>query len=148
MQMCMQEKGTQIRSLLPPCQTSTGLWSVNLQQVLPLIQHQISKMSLIVHLIVYLYIYLNISSIQEIFNHVLADIEFFIGKVGAALAQEDGKKKKKKKKGKSAIIYGKLQQCVLSDISIYIYKKVCRRVESDYRPCSVTLTAQFLENCT
>lgn len=60
-----------------------------------------------VHLI---YICINISSLQEILNHVLADIEFFIGKVGAALAQEDEKKRKKKKKGKSTIIYGKLQQ--------------------------------------
>ncbi|KAK2841123.1 hypothetical protein Q7C36_012702 [Tachysurus vachellii] len=42
----------------------------------------------------------------EIFNHVVADIEFFTGKVGAALAQEDGKKKKKKK-GKNTIVYGK-----------------------------------------
>ncbi|KAF7695365.1 hypothetical protein HF521_007088 [Silurus meridionalis] len=41
----------------------------------------------------------------EIFNHVVADIEFFIGKVGGALAQEQGKKKKKKK-GKGGIIYG------------------------------------------
>lgn len=41
----------------------------------------------------------------EIFNHVVADIEIFMGKVGAALAQVDGKKKKKKK-GKSTIIYG------------------------------------------
>ncbi|KAF4072323.1 hypothetical protein AMELA_G00261770 [Ameiurus melas] len=41
----------------------------------------------------------------EIFNHVVADIEFFMGKVGAALAQVDGKKQKKKK-GKSTIIYG------------------------------------------
>lgn len=56
---------------------------------------------------------LNFYSLQEIFNHVLADIEFFIGKVGAALAQEDGKKKKKK--DKSAVIYGKLQQCGLSE---------------------------------
>lgn len=63
-----------------------------------------------------LYIYLNISSLQEIFNHVMGDIEFFIGKVGAALAQEDGKKKKKKK-GKRTIIYGKQLQCWLSDFS-------------------------------
>ncbi|KAG7332468.1 hypothetical protein KOW79_004302 [Hemibagrus wyckioides] len=41
----------------------------------------------------------------EIFNHVVADIEFFTGKVEAALAQEAGKKKKKKK-GKSTIVYG------------------------------------------
>ncbi|KAB5567413.1 hypothetical protein PHYPO_G00232450 [Pangasianodon hypophthalmus] len=50
---------------------------------------------------------LDIDRSVEILNHVLADIEFFIGKVGEALAQEDGKKKKKKKKkGKSTIIYG------------------------------------------
>lgn len=59
---------------------------------------------------VWLYICLNVSSLQEILNHVVADIELFIGKVEAALAQEEGKKKKKKaKKGKSTIIYGKLE---------------------------------------
>lgn len=85
------------------------------------IQYQVSKMYLKyihVHLTVCLYIYLKTFSLQEIFNHVLADIEFFIGKVGTALAQMDGKKKKKKKnKDKSTIIYGKLQQCGLNDLS-------------------------------
>lgn len=72
-----------------------------------------------VHLIVCFPIHLFkycISSLQEIFNHVVADIEIFMGKVGAALAQVDGKKKKKKK-GKSTIIYGKQQQCGLRDFS-------------------------------
>ncbi|KAK3539963.1 hypothetical protein QTP70_019604 [Hemibagrus guttatus] len=49
--------------------------------------------------------YLDPKRSVEIFNHVVADIEFFTGKVEAALAQEAGKKKKKKK-GKSTIVYG------------------------------------------
>ncbi|KAI5610118.1 EPS8-like 3b isoform X1, partial [Silurus asotus] len=48
---------------------------------------------------------LDLNRSVEIFNHVVADIEFFIGKVGEALAQEQGKKKKKKK-GKGGIKYG------------------------------------------
>lgn len=92
-----------------------------------LIQHHLICMH--VHLIVCLYMYLNISSLQEIFNHVVGDIEFFTGKVGAAVAQEDGKKKKKKKKDKSTIIYGKLEQCGQTDfpfqksdiIHIYVF---------------------------
>ncbi|XP_053481172.1 epidermal growth factor receptor kinase substrate 8-like protein 3b isoform X2 [Ictalurus furcatus] len=48
---------------------------------------------------------LDIDRSVEIFNHVVADVEFFMGKVGAALAQADGKKQKKKK-GKSTRIYG------------------------------------------
>ncbi|XP_060786826.1 epidermal growth factor receptor kinase substrate 8-like protein 3b [Neoarius graeffei] len=47
----------------------------------------------------------DIDTTVEIFNHVMADMEFFISKVGAALAQNNGKKKKKKK-GTSTIIYG------------------------------------------
>jgi len=37
-------------------------------------------------------------SLQEIFNHVAADIETFIYKVGSALAKDDGTKKKKRKR--------------------------------------------------
>lgn len=37
-------------------------------------------------------------SLQEIFNHVAADIEIFINKVGAALSTSDESKKKKKEK--------------------------------------------------
>lgn len=36
-------------------------------------------------------------SLQEIFNHVAADIETFTYKIGSALPKDDGSKKKKKK---------------------------------------------------
>ncbi|KAF5901508.1 epidermal growth factor receptor kinase substrate 8-like protein 3, partial [Clarias magur] len=52
---------------------------------------------------------LDIENNVEILNHALTDIEIFIGKVQAALAQENGKKKKQSKKknqGKSNMIYG------------------------------------------
>lgn len=43
------------------------------------------------------FFHLSNNSLQEILNHVAADIETFTYKVGSALPKDDGSKKKKKK---------------------------------------------------
>lgn len=40
-------------------------------------------------------------SLQDILNHILSDLEIFMGKVAAVVAK-NAKKKKKKKKGKGS----------------------------------------------
>lgn len=41
---------------------------------------------------------LNFNLLQDILNHILGDVEIFMGKISAILAK-NGKKKKRKKKG-------------------------------------------------
>lgn len=43
----------------------------------------------------------SVLSVQDILNHIITDVEIFMGKISAADAK-NGKKKKKKKKGKGS----------------------------------------------